>query len=185
MGIWIRCHRLVNQANDYDVPFNGSHVNLNRRSVQGTWNPWLWHAEARHKERQEPPRWDRKLSEEEWAYYVDKYSTQMKLEEDAVQTRVQQKTAMSKEHTADVTQRWMAHVSPKLQTDMEHNLAKFKADYKRGVKQPPVDMREYRLFAVPQMEELGNEAVNTMRRKEKEELERWWLDRREMLKPPA
>jgi hypothetical protein len=184
MGIWARCHRLVNTANDFDLPFNGSHIHLNRRSVQGTWNPWLWHAEARHKERVESPKWERKLSNEEWDFYVDRYSTQMRLEEEAVQESAAAKTSLTKQHTEEVRQRWMQHVAPKLQTDMEHNVAKFKADHKRGIRQAPVTMSEYKLFSVPQMQAMGQDAVHAMRRYEKNQLESWWLKRKEQLKAP-
>lgn len=185
MGIWLRCHKLVNTANDFDLPFTKEHIHLNRRSVQGTWNPWLWTAEAKGKSRTPPARWDRKLSEAEWAYYVDKYSTQMRLEEEAVARRVANETEFSQEQTDALAKRWQTYVAPRLQTDVEANVAKLKADAKRGIRPAPVQMREYRLFASPQVQELGRDALQAIRRKEMDHFESWWQKRKEQLKPPA
>lgn len=185
MGIWTRCHKLVNTANDFELPFTGNHVHLNRRSVQGSWNPWLWVAEANHKSRVEQPNWDRKLSEPEWAYFVEKYATEQRLQSEAVERRVEAKSLLSGRNTAEAARRWREHVAPKLQTDMEHNLDSFKAAAKRGQKQKPVTMGEYRLFALPQTQELGQDALEALRRKEHERFEQWWVKRKEQLKPPA
>jgi hypothetical protein len=185
MGIFVRCNRLVNTANDFDLPFNAAHVHLNRRSVQGTWNPWLWNGEVKGKTRVESPKWDRKLSEGEWDFFVDRYATQMQLEAEAVEAKVAAKTALSKQNTEEVRRRWMEHVTPRMQTDLEQNISDVKQDYKRkGKKLSPVTDAEYKLFAVPHMTTMGQDAVHAMRRHEKDQMETWWLKRKEQLKAP-
>lgn len=183
MGIFIRCHRLVNECNDYDVPFTATHMHFQRKSVQGTWNPWLWMAERPYS-RKVVPKWDRKLSEKEWDYYVDKFSTNMVLEEEAVQSSVAKHSELPKRFSEEVAARWKEFVVPRLQTDIEHNLQSFKTDFQKGVKRDPVRLGQYRLFAVPDLNELGQDAVQTLRGNEIEKLETWWKKRKEQLKPP-
>ena len=183
MGIFIRCHRLVNECNDYDVPFSASHMHFQRKTVQGAWNPWLWMAERSYN-RKQASKWDRKLTEEEWTYYVDKFSAQMKLEDEAVRSEVQKHTELPRKYSDEAAANWKKYVVPKLQTDVEHNLAAFKSDFKKGVKPEPVSMGEYRLFSVPNLHELGHDAVAALRGREIDRLDRWWVQRKEQLKPP-
>lgn len=192
MGIGIRFHRLVNTCNDIDVPFQASHMHFQRRSIQGTWNPWLWMAE-RHHSRKRIPAWDRKLNEQEWEYYVDKYSTSAKLEAEAIESQVQDHTKIPKIMTEQVAEKWRDQVVPRLQTDIEHNIAAFKsndASLKRGgspgsIVNKVVDEGKYRLFAQPSLNEMGQDAVQALRGREMERLENWWRKRKEQLKPPA
>ncbi|KAF8293776.1 hypothetical protein C3747_313g21 [Trypanosoma cruzi] len=183
MGIWLRFHRLVNTANDYDLPFSASHLHFQRRSVQGTWNPWLWHYET-DRRRTETPQWRRKLSEEEWDYYLGQYSAQMKQEEEAIQQRVAEHTEIPLQNTREVQERWKKHVLPRLQTDMEFNLSHYKRQHARGQRHEPVTMGEYRLFSVPDHREIGQDAVDMMRRREAKHQEEWWQHRKSQLKPP-
>nr|CCC50101.1 conserved hypothetical protein [Trypanosoma vivax Y486] len=184
MGIWLRINRLVNTANDYDKPFSASHLHFQRRSVQGTWNPWLWSYDSERR-RTPPTRWDRKLSEEEWEYYVGQYSAQMKHEEEEIQQRLNKRTELPEQNTKEVQERWKKHVMPRLQTDMEFNLAHLKRQFARGMREErPVTMGEYKLFSVPDHHEIGQDAVDTMRRREAKRMEEWWRKRKEQLKPP-
>nr|7AOI_Ag Chain Ag, Mitochondrial ribosomal protein L51 / S25 / CI-B8 domain containing protein [Trypanosoma brucei] len=109
MGIFLRLNNLVSTANDYDQPFCASHLHFQRRSVQGTWNPWLWNYETERR-RTEAPQWRRKLSEKEWDYYVGQYSAQMKQEEDEIQRRVADRTCVQEQSTREVQERWKRHV---------------------------------------------------------------------------
>lgn len=183
MGIWLRLNRLVNTANDHDLPFSASHLHFQRRSIQGTWNPWLWHYETERR-RKEAPRWCRKLSQEEWEYYIGQYSAQMKQEEEVIRQRVAKQTDIPAQSTREVQERWKHHVMPRLQTDLEFNLAHFKRQHARGQRPEPVRMGEYKLFSVPDHRELGQDAVDMMRRREAKHLEEWWRQRKEQLKPP-
>nr|CCC90285.1 conserved hypothetical protein [Trypanosoma congolense IL3000] len=183
MGIFLRLNYLVNTGNDYDRPFSASHIHFQRRSVQGTWNPWLWNYEAARR-RVEAPQWRRKLSEEEWDYYINQYSAQMKQEEEEIQQRVANHTSVQEQSTRDVQERWKQHVMPRMQTDVEFNLTQFKRQHAQGQKQRPVTMGEYRLFSVPDHRELGQDAVDMMRRRESQFMEEWWRKRKEQLKPP-
>jgi hypothetical protein len=183
MGIFIRCHRLANEFNDYDLPFTTTHLHFQRKTVQGAWNPWLWMAERPYS-RKKPIPWDRKLTEEEWTYYVDKYSAQMKLEDEAVRHEVAKHTELPQKFSDEAAEKWQKYVVPRLQTDIEHNIAAFKADFKKGVRPEPVRMGEYRLFAAPDVTQLGQDAVAALRGKEIERLDKWWLQRKQQLKPP-
>jgi hypothetical protein len=141
-----------------------------------------------NKVRAPPSRWDRKLTEPEWDYYVKRYSNVMKVEAEAVQHRIQEESLIANQNTVDVMEKWKTHVAPLLQTDMEHNVAEMKKKAKKhaaqGTSPAPPDLRQYRLFAAPQMQEMGQQAVDALRRKETANLEKWWEKRREQLKPP-
>jgi hypothetical protein len=188
MGIFIRCHRLANECNDYDLPFSASHLHFQRKTVQGAWNPWLWTAERPYvRGPSPPPKWDREsLTEDEWSYYVDKYSAQMQLEAAAVEHEVTKHTELPTRLSEEAAARWKAHVVPRLQTDVEHNIAAYKkASYNKSSPSEPVRMGEYRLFAAPQMAELGQDALTALRGNEMVRLDKWWLRRKQQLKPPA
>lgn len=185
MGINVRCHRLVNEGNDYSYPFSAAHVHLQRKSVQGTWNPWLWNYETRRRRHAPPAQWDRKLTEKEWGYYVDQYSAQMKAEEEAITERVKEYTEIPDASTQEVQERWKKYVMPRMQTDLEYNLSHWKRQHARGAARPAEPrMHEYSLFAVPDHTTLGQDAVNMLRRREAKHLEDWWRMRKEQLKPP-
>ena len=135
-------------------------------------------------DRQRKPAWDRKLSENEWEYYVGRYSEEMKLRHDAVDRVVRQHSELPNENTRQVAQRWKDMVVPKLQTDMEHNLDAIKAAAAKGRQPEPVSLNEYRLFAVPDHNALSEDALTALRGREVERLENWWRSRRQQLKPP-
>ena len=183
MGMFIRCHKLANECNDYDLPFSAAHLHFQRKTVQGAWNPWLWMAERPYS-RKQPAAWNRRLTEDEWSYYVDKFSSQMKLENEAVQHEVAKHTELPHAYSQDAAAKWKRYVVPKLQTDIEHNLASFKADFKKGVKPAAVSMGAYRLFSAPNVTELGQDAVTALRGREIERMDSWWLQRKQQLKPP-
>lgn len=185
MGISTRVHRLVNDANDSNVPFGATHRHYQRRSVQGVWGPWLWQFEGA-RARKPAPAWDRTLSPREWDYYAGQYGAQMKAEEEAIADRVRRHTELPDASTREVQRRWRAHVLPRLQTDLEHNIGHWKRRHARGApsESPPVTLNEYRLFSVPDPSALGQDAVNMLRRRESRYAEEWWRQRKEQLKPP-
>ena len=183
MSIWLKIHSLVRECNDYNVKFSQPYLHFHRRSVQGTWNPWLFMAE-RNTPKKQPVRWDRKLSEPEWTFFVKKFSDQMKHEDKAVDTKVRELRGLPEQFTAEVSRRWEHHVAPNVQTDLDHNLAVIKKNFERGVKQPPVRMQEYQLFAMPMLDQLGGDALMAIRSKELQTIEKWWEKRKETLKPP-
>lgn len=178
-----KCHRLAADANDLNVPFTLDTMHLQRRTVQGAWNPWLWRGD-RPKPKKLIGDWDRKLTDREWDYYVDKYSARIRADERAIQKEVESRTSLHNEYTHEVQQRWAEHVAPRLQTDMQSNLAKMKADVAAGVKPAPVSFNEYRLFSVPDHSELGIQGSVAARRKEVEYRQRWWAERKAQLKSP-
>lgn len=185
MGINIRFHRLVNDANDTNDPFSAKHLHRQRRSVQGTWNPWLWNYEGPRTRHQEPARWDRKLTAKEWDYYIDQYTAQIKAEEETIAERVGRYTDIPEANTEEVQQRWKRYVMPRMQSDLEHNMDHWKRQHARGGQRPAgAKMHEYSLFAVPDHSTLGQDAVDMLRRREAKHLEEWWQKRKEQLKPP-
>lgn len=189
MGIHIRAHRLVNEGNQVtaSLPFSAAHMHYQRRSIQGVWNPWLWSFESTRTRSPWVPRWDRKLTEKEWRYYLDHYTTEMKAEEQAIKERVDQYSEIPEEHTREVRARWKAHVMPTLQTDMEHNLQYWKEQHAKGQPGPhktPPTLEQYMLFAVPEHTVLGQDAVDMLRRREAQDVEEWWKERGNQLKPP-
>lgn len=185
MGINVRFHRLVNEGNDYNHPFSASHLHLQRKSIQGAWNPYLWSYEGSRVRRQAPAQWDRKLTEEEWGYYIGQYSAQMKAEEETIANRVRRYTEIPDANTAEVQQRWKEHAMPRMQTDMEYNLDHWKKQHKRGAPRPgPTTFQEYSLFSVPDHTTIGQDAVDMLRRRETQYVEDWWRQRKEQLKPP-
>jgi hypothetical protein len=183
-GIGIRLHKLANTANDIEERFGAKHIHRRTSSVQGNWNPWLWIAE-RHHNRIEQPSWDRKLTEKEWDYYVDKYGAEMLGFEEAVQKKLDNTESVHREHTQQVAQRWNKHVKPFMQTDVEENLM-HSAKQAAKLKFPePVKFGEYSLFAMPDTNDLGIDAVQALRAKELKKEEQWWKARERQLKPPA
>jgi hypothetical protein len=182
-GIWIRMNRLAGSCNDHNVRFSAQHMHFQRRSVQGNWNPWLWSAE-KNVARTEEPRWDRQLTEDEWAFYVDKYSARMARDDAEIGEKASRLTDLPKQYTAEVAQRWAEHVTPALQTDVEHNLAHYKKQAAKGTFPKPVAMGEYRLFAVPDHTTMGHDLLSGLRKEESNRLEQWWTKRQEQLKPP-
>ena len=186
-GIWIRMHRLAQSCNDYHVPFDERHLHYSRRSVQGAWNPWLWGAERLH-DKHGIPAWDRRLTEKEWKYYTDKYSKELENQEKAIKNKVDAANEWPRQITNEVAQRWREHVTPKLQTDMEHNIQRWKEAAKGDKMEDlpgPIKMGEYRLFSAPEHGQIGQDALTALRRKEQGTFEAWWSRRKEQLKPPA
>lgn len=185
MGINVRFHRLVNEANDLNQPFAAAHVHLQRRSVQGTWNPYLWNYEGTRARLRAPAQWDRKLTDKEWDYYMQQYGAQMAAEEGTIADRVRRYTDIPAASTAEVQQRWQGHVLPRLQTDLEHNLAHWKKQHRAGAGRPaPPTLNEYTLFSVPDHTTLGQDAIDMLRRRETQREEDWWRERKSQLKPP-
>lgn len=185
MGINVRVHRLVNDANDTNDPFSAKHLHRQRRSVQGTWNPWLWNYEG-PRARQELARWDRKLTAQEWDYYIEQYAAQVGAEEETIAERVRRHTDIPEANTEEVQERWKRYVMPRMQSDLEHNLSHWKKQHATGTGKRPdsARMHEYSLFAVPDHSTLGQDAVDMLRRREAMQLENWWQQRKEQLKPP-
>lgn len=183
MAIEMKCRRLVTDANDLNVPFNLGTMHMQRRTVQGAWNPWLWRGDA-PKPRKLVPEWDRKLGEKEWGHYVKQYSKRVAAEESAIQKGVDSRTELHNEYTSEVQNRWMEHVAPRMQTDLQSNLAKMKADAAAGVKPEKVTLEEYRLFSVPDHKELGFAGMAAIRGREVQQKYRWWHERKEQLKSP-
>ncbi|EPY21367.1 hypothetical protein STCU_07435 [Strigomonas culicis] len=184
MGINARFHRLVNEANDSNEPFGATHAHATRRSVQGPWNPWLWGCE-RPRRRTPAAAWDRRLTEQEWDYYVGQYGAQMKAEEESIADQVRRYTDIPDAGTAVVQQRWRDYVLPRMQTDLEHNLAHLKRERLRGAPPPaPPHLHEYSLFSVPNHSLMGQDAVDELRRREAKYEEDWWRRRKEQLRPP-
>lgn len=185
MGINVRFHRLVNEANDSNDAFNASHLHFQRRSIQGTWNPWLWTYETARVRNAPLPHWGRKLSPKEWDFYTDAYCAQMKAEEEAVAGRVARHTSIPEASTKEVQDRWKEYVMPHMQTDMEYNVDHWKKQHARGATRPEApSMSEYSLFSVPDHTTLGQDAVDMLRRREAQHVEEWWDRRQEQLKPP-
>ncbi|CCW65619.1 unnamed protein product [Phytomonas sp. EM1] len=186
MGIHIRFHRLVNEANDSNLPFGPKHLHFHRRSVQGAWNPWLWGYEStRVRGKAPPPRWDRQLTPEEWEYHITQYAAQVGAEEEAIDARVRRHSEIPDASTTEVRRRWKQHVLPQMQSDMEFNLDHWKRQQAKGKAGPEAaKMHEYSLFSVPDHTTLGQDAVDTLRRREAKQLEDWWRQRKEQLKPP-
>lgn len=185
MGINIRVHRLVNEGNDSSLPFSAAHLHFQRRSVQGVWNPWLWNFESGRARSGSVPRWNRKLTEKEWHYYIDRYATEMKAEEQAIEERVQRYTELPDANTKEVQKRWKEFILPSVQTDLEHNLKYWKEQHAKGGAPPQKPtLEEYMLFSVPEHGVLGQDAVDLLRRREAQKVEEWWKKRGEQLKPP-
>lgn len=185
MGINVRVHRLVNEANDSSYPFSATHLHYQRRSVQGTWNPWLWSFEGARSRSKSVPKWDRKLTEEEWDYYIDKYATQMKADEHSINERVKRHTDIPDDSTREVQRKWKEFVLPSVQTDLEYNLKYWKQQHAQGSSKPrEPTMSEYMLFSVPDHATLGQDAVDLLRRREAQGVEEWWKQREKQLKPP-
>ncbi|CAD2213830.1 hypothetical protein AGDE_01453 [Angomonas deanei] len=183
LGIHSRLHRLVNEGNDSNVPFSAGHLHQQRRSVQGPWNPLLWHYEGGRR-RQPPARWDRSLTKEEWQYYTTQYAAQMRSEEETIAAAVRRYTELPDAATREVQRRWRAHVLPQLQTDLAHNLQHLKRSHRRGTPPAPVDLAAYQLFSTPDHTVMAQDAVDVLRRREAQSLEEWWRQRREQLQPP-
>lgn len=185
MGINIRVNRLVNEGNDTSLPFSASHLHFQRRSVQGTWNPWLWNFESTRVRSDSVPRWDRKLTSSEWEYYINKYSTEMKAEENSIDEQVRRYSDIPDQSTSEVQSRWKEFVLPSIQTDMEHNIKYWKDQHAKGGPKPrKPTLQEYMLFSVPDHSSLGQDAIDILRRREAQRVEEWWKKRGEHLKPP-
>lgn len=186
-SIWLRLHQLATTCNDNDLPMVPDNWNMQRSSIQGTWNPWLWIAEG-NEHRSKPDEFDRKLSEDEWAYYVDAYSKDMKAEHQAVKEKVKAHTEVFEDNTKEIAERWKQFVTPTRQTDLEHNLTalKEKGRKKRLWKgnEGKVSFEEYSLFAAPDHDTLGAEALKALRSQDQMDLVKWWAQRKEQLKPP-
>lgn len=187
MGINIRMHKLVNEGNDTNTPFRASHLHFQRRSVQGTWNPWLWNYEtSRVRGNRALPKWDRSLNAKEWDYYMTHYAAHMKAEEESLAQRVRRHTDIPDSSTHEVQQRWKESVIPRLQSDLEYNFAHWKQQHARGAAKPDRPaMREYSLFSVPDHTTMGQDAVDMLRRREAKYVEDWWNARKKQLQPPA
>lgn len=185
MGIAIRLNKLVNEGNDSSLPFSAAHLHYQRRSVQGTWNPWLWLFEGGRVRSNNVPSWDRKLTEKEWDFFVDKYHKEMMSEENSINERVQRFTQIPDEKTLEVQKRWKEFVFPSMQTDMEHNIKYWKEQHlKGGAKPQKSTLDEYMLFAVPDNSSLGQDAIDILRRRETQKVEEWWRSRSDQLKAP-
>ncbi|CAJ1033029.1 putative Mitochondrial ribosomal protein L51 / S25 / CI-B8 domain containing protein [Leishmania utingensis] len=185
MGINVRFHRLVNEGNDYNHSFSASHLHMQRRSVQGVWNPYLWNYEGTRTRHKPPAKWNRKLTEREWDYYIQQYGAQMKAEEDTITDRVRRYTDIPEASTEEVQQRWKEHVMPRLQTDLEYNLSHWKKQHLSGARRPSLPtLKEYSLFSVPDHSSLGQDAIDMLRRREAQREEEWWRERKGQLKPP-
>ncbi|KAG5471693.1 hypothetical protein LSCM4_03245 [Leishmania orientalis] len=185
MGINVRFHRLVNEGNDYNHSFSASHLHMQRRSVQGVWNPYLWNYEGTRARHRPPAQWNRKLTEREWDYYIQQYGGQVKAEEETIADRVRRYTDIPESSTEEVQQRWKEHVMPRLQTDLEYNLSHWKKQHRAGAGRPaPPTLNEYSLFSVPDHSSLGQDAIDMLRRREAQREEDWWRERKRQLKPP-
>lgn len=182
-GIWHRIHRLVSTANDNSEYFSARTMHHTTRSVGGAWNPWLWTAE-RHVPRVGGTEWDRKLSDSEWNYYVDKYSDKMRKDEKDTQAIVDEHGALPKKYAEEVAERWKKNVTPHLQTDIEVNLAALKKAALVEKYPAPPSLDEYELFSVPSLTDASQDTINAIRRVERSRQTRWWQKRREQLKPP-
>ena len=182
-AIGIKLHKLVNHANEIDEGFGPKHLHRERSTVQGNWTPWLWTAE-RHEERVERPKWNRKLSEQEWDHYVEAYGNEMLGFERDVDEHIAKTETLHRENTKLVQQRWQKHVRPFMQTDVEENLKYMKTQAVKGQAPTPVKLGEYKLFEVPQPEEAGPEIVRGLRAKELRREIDWWKSREKQLKPP-
>ncbi|KAK7196942.1 Mitochondrial ribosomal protein L51 / S25 / CI-B8 domain containing protein [Novymonas esmeraldas] len=185
MGINVRFHRLVNDANDHNNTFSATHLHMQRKSVQGTWNPYLWNYEGTRVRHKAPAQWNRRLTEKEWDYYIRQYGAQMKAEEDTIADRVRRYTDIPDASTEEVQQRWKENVMPRLQTDLEHNLSHWKKQHRTGAGRPaPPTLAEYSLFSVPDHTSLGQDAIDMLRRREARSEEEWWRQRERQMKPP-
>lgn len=183
MAIWNKCHRMVQDANDINEHFSATTMHFQRRSVQGVWNPWLWLGD-RKVPKKEVPKWDRKLGDKEWKYYVTEYANAMRSEDALATEKVNAHTELPQQYTRKVQERWLEHVAPKLQTDFETNLAAMKANAIKGKLPIPVTLGEYRLFSMPDHRKLGDEAMRALRSKEVKHIHSWWAQRKAQLEPP-
>jgi hypothetical protein len=129
-------------------------------------------------------RWDRKLTEDEWGYYVKKYSQRLASDEARIAAKVNKKTDLPQKMTQEVAARWAQYVAPHLQTDMEANLAHVKAQAAEGVHAAPPTMGEYRLFGMPELSSTGRDLTRALRTRETKRLQQWWAGREAQLKPP-
>lgn len=182
-AIYNRLHELVQDCNDRSHFFDNKNFHYQKRSVQGAWSPYLWLAE-RHESRMPEPKWDRKLSDREWDYYVDKYSNRMQRFRADVRKVAERREEMPRKLTKELSERWSKFVTPHLQTDMEANLAAMKKSAAQGKAPDAVSWDEYRLFAAPDMTTTGEDTMRALRRKEMMKAELWWDKRKEQLKPP-
>ena len=175
-------HQLVHTANDEVRYFKTDTVYYERKSVQGAWNPWLFIAE-RPVERHPKPKWDRKLSTQEWDHYVKRYSEQW--EEDArdVDKLVRTESELHGEHIKELKRRWSTHMKEKTPSDLERQAQQLKTPTP-GTKTTPPTFDEYVMFSVPEMQRLGNDALCMLRTKQTKDLVEWWEKRRQQLKPP-
>lgn len=194
-AVWIRLHRLVSDANDYHLPFNGQTMHFSAQSVQGVWNPWLWSYERNEQggRKAQLPRWDRpRLTEPEWNYYVDKYTTEkMSKEQVALQQAEDHGRTMLADNSKEVAERFATFVAPVMNTDLAHNVGVLKSQAAEAADDglafsPPqgASLGELRLFASPQHHQLGGDVVHALRRAEASKLEQWWAKRKESSKPP-
>eukprot|EP00759_Apiculatamorpha_spiralis_P026226 PhF_6_TR29308/c0_g1_i3/m.42980/K17424/MRPL43; large subunit ribosomal protein L43 len=182
-AILTKAHELVQTANDEVKYFKAQTLHTDRKSVQGGWNPWLWMMDA-PVSRQQVPRWDRKLSEKEWDYYVRKYTASWKDEEQAIRNGVRRSSDLHNEYSEELTQRWKAHVEPQLPTDVETTVQEMKAQAAVGKRPQAPTYDEYMLFSMPDMRRQGKDAIMMLRRKQATELVQWWGKRKEQLKEP-
>ena len=182
-AILAKAHMLVHTANDEVRYFNAQTRVLERKSVQGAWNPWLWitdYAEPRYA----TPKWDRKLTNQEWSHYVKKYATSWEWEERAVRDGIAQTSDLHVQYTQEVQKRWDDNVTKNLPSDVEGNIAEMKKRAAKRVYAEPPTHDEYVLFSTPDLRQMGNEAISMLRRKQAVKLVQWWDKRREQLKPP-
>ena len=187
-AITAKLYDLANDNNTTDQVYATSTQHQQRKSVQGTWNPWLWIAEG-HESREKPALFKRKLSDSEWDYYVDKYSDKMRREEGEVSKQTKQRTEFFEAETSDVAARWGKYVAPSRQSDMEHNLAEMKKVSQKKAKDRPsgygvVTPQEYALFQHADHDKLATSALDTLKSRDVTDVVSWWAKRKEQLKPP-
>jgi hypothetical protein len=184
-AIFVRLQEMAQTCNDKSVALNNHYRHYQNRSVQGSWNPYLWMAE-RHEERIPEPKWDRKLSDREWDYYVDKYSSKLKNDRAALKKALERATELPDQQTKEIAERWQKYITPTLQTDMEDNLSQIKKEAAKGKFPENVSIDEFRLFSTPDIAGSGAEdIIRGLRHKEMRKTEKWWEQRQAQLKPPA
>ena len=176
-------HELLHTANDEIKYFRNDSLHFSRESVQGPWNPYLFMGES-HQPKKDTALWDRKLSDEEWEHYVQKYSSVWENDQKIVNDHASSQSKLYAEESRQVKDRWKRHITQDMPTDMEDHANKLKKLAAKKTRPKKPSLAEYSLFSSPCYSKLGSDALSMLRSKQSSQLVQWWNKRREQLKSP-
>ncbi|KNH05652.1 hypothetical protein XU18_3320 [Perkinsela sp. CCAP 1560/4] len=176
-------HQLLHTANDEIRYFRNDTTHITPTSVQGSWSPYLFMAE-KHVDKKPRPKWDRKLSEQEWKHYVSKYSAVWEHDETEIRSLADSQSKLHAHETEKLRKEWQDNVCKKMPTDMEDHAEKLKSASAKKKRPGPPTIEEYSLFSTPDYQRIGNDAISILRSKQSSELVRWWNARKDQLKEP-